>query len=227
VLNVLLPAEGYTIGILGGTGEQGRGLGRRFALAGHRIILGSRDPSRAAAAAAALVDEHPEEELTVEGATNEDAASRADVVIVAVPYEGHRELVETLAPLLAGKVVVDCVNPMAFDERGARYVTPPAGSAAEETAAAAPQARVVSAFHDVSARRLLGTNLSVNTDVLVCGDDPDANAVVCALAAQVRGMRGVDVGPLRLSSILEAITCVLISVNKKYKTHSGVRVTGV
>lgn len=226
-MNVVLPAEGYTVGILGGTGEQGRGLGRRFALAGHRIVLGSRDPLRAGEVAAKLVAEHPEEDLDVTGSTNADAAERGDIVIVAVPYEGHRELLVTLAGQLAGKIVVNCVNPMAFDERGPSYLRPPDGSAAEECALAAPGARVVSAFHDVSARRLLGTNLAVNTDVLVCGDDPEANAVVCAMTAQVRGMRGIDVGPLRLSSILESLTCVLISVNKAYKTHSGVRVTGV
>ena len=226
-MNVLLPAEGFTIGVLGGTGEQGRGLGRRFALAGHRIVLGSRDPVRAEEAALKLVAEHPEEDLRISGGSNLDAATQGEVVIISVPYEGHRELLVELSPHLAGKVVINCVNPMAFDERGPSYVRPPDGSAAEECALAAPGARVVSAFHDVSARRLLGTNLAVNTDVLVCGDDAEANAVVCAMTAQVRGMRGIDVGPLRLSSILEALTCVLISVNKAYKTHSGVRVTGV
>ena len=226
-MNVILPAEGFTIGVLGGTGEQGRGLGRRFALAGHRIVLGSRDPVRAEEAALKLVAEHPEEDLQITGGTNLDAATQGEVVIISVPYEGHRELLVDLAPHMAGKVVINCVNPMAFDDRGPRYVLPPDGSASEEAAAVLPGARLVSAFHDVSARRLLGNNLAVNTDVLVCGDDAAANAVVCAMAAQVRGMRGIDVGPLRLSSILESLTCVLISVNKAYKTHSGVRVTGV
>jgi NADPH-dependent F420 reductase len=226
-VNVILPAEGFTIGVLGGTGEQGRGLGRRFALAGHRIVLGSRDPLRAEEAALKLVAEHPEEDLQITGGTNLDAATQGEVVIISVPYEGHRELLVDLAPHLAGKVVINCVNPMAFDERGPSYIRPPDGSASEEAAAVLPGARLVSAFHDVSARRLLGNNLAVNTDVLVCGDDVAANAVVCAMAAQVRGMRGIDVGPLRLSSILESLTCVLISVNKAYKTHSGVRVTGV
>ena len=226
-MNVLLPAEGFTIGIIGGTGEQGRGLGRRFALAGHTVVFGSRDPARAEEAAAKLVAEHPEEGLVVTGASNLDAARRCDFAIVAVPYEGHRETLVPLAGDLAGKIVVDCVNPMAFDAVGPTYVDLPDGSAAEEAAAVLPGARIVSAFHDVSARRLLGTNLAVNTDVLVCGDDRAANDVVCAMAAQIRGMRGVDVGPLRLSRHLEALTCVLISVNKAYKTHSGVRLTGV
>lgn len=226
-MNVLLPADGFTIGIFGGTGEQGRGLGRRFALAGHKVVFGSRDPARAEEIAAKLAAEHPEEELVVGGASNADAARRCDLAIIAVPYEGQRDTLIPLAGDLAGKIVVNCVNPMAFDEVGPTYVEVPDGSAAEESAAVLPGARIVSAFHDVSARRLLGTNLAVNTDVLVCGDDRKANDIVCAMAAQIRGMRGVDVGPLRLSRHLEALTCVLISVNKAYKTHSGVRLTGV
>jgi NADPH-dependent F420 reductase len=103
----------------------------------------------------------------------------------------------------------------------------PEGSAAEEAAAVLPESTIVSAFHDVSARRLLGSNLSVSTDVLVCGDDKEAKALVCALAGQIRGMRGIDAGPLRLASVLESLTTVLIGINRAYKTHSGVRITGV
>jgi len=224
---IVLPAEGFTIGIIGGTGDQGRGLGRRFALAGHRVVVGSRQPARAADAAATLLAEHPEEGLDVTGTSNEEAARLAELVIVAVPFEGHRETLAPLAPHCAGKIVIDCVNPMAFDKAGATYVELTDGSAAEEAAAVLPGARVVSAFHDVSAKRLLGTNLSVSTDVLVCGDDQEAKDVVCAMAAQIRGMRGIDAGPLRLSRHLEALTAVLIGINKTYKTHSGVRITGV
>lgn len=224
---VPLPAEGFTIGIIGGTGDQGRGLGRRFALAGHRVVFGSRDPARAAEVAAKLVAEHPEEELDVTGGSNAEAAQRGELIIIAVPYEGHRETLIPLAEHCAGKIVIDCVNPMCFDAAGATYVALEDGSAAEEAAAVLPGARVVSAFHDVSAKRLLGTNLSVSTDVLVCGDDQQAKDIVCEMAAQIRGMRGIDVGPLRLSRHLEALTCVLVGINKTYKTHSGVRITGV
>ena len=214
-----------TIGILGGTGDQGRGLGRRLAAAGHTIVLGSRDAERAEAAAETLV--RRSKRLAITGGTNSEAAAKGEVVIVAVPYEGHRELLASLAAELAGKVVVDCVNPMAFDKRGATMVRVPEGSAAEEAAAVLPESTIVSAFHDVSARRLLGSNLSVNTDVLVCGDDKEAKALVSALAGQIRGMRGIDAGPLRLASVLESLTTVLIGINRAYKTHSGVRITGV
>lgn len=214
-----------TLGVLGGTGEQGRGLARRFARAGHQVVLGSREAERAIAAAQGI--QPARGRLPVTGGTNVEAARRGDLVIVAVPYDGHRALLASLAAELAGKVVVDCVNPMEFGQGGPRMIAVPEGSAAEEAAAVLPESTVVSAFHDVSARKLLGPAAAVATDVLVCGDDGAANAIVCGLAAQIRGMRGIEVGPLRLSAVLESLTLVLIGVNKRYKTRSGVRITGV
>lgn len=219
--------EGLTIGVLGGTGPQGKGLGLRFAVAGHHVVLGSRSPERAEEAAAEVREMRPDVTLSVRGGTNEEAAAAGPVVVLAVPYEGHAETVTSLAPLLDGKIVIDCVNPMIFDKQGAMPVEVREGSASEQTAALVPGARVVSAFHDVSARRLFGTNTSVNTDILVCGDDVEAKTLVIGLATQVPGMRGIDAGPLRLSRELEALTTVLLAINKRYKTHAGVRITGV
>ena len=219
--------EGLKIGVLGGTGPQGKGLGLRFAIAGHAVLLGSRDPGRAGEAAAEVQEMRPELELDVRGGTNEEAAAYGDVVVLAVPFDGHSDTVTALASRLDGKIVVDCVNPMAFDKAGAVPVDVREGSAAEQTAALVPGARVVSAFHDVSAKRLFGTNSSVNTDILVCGDDDEAKTLVIGLATQVPGMRGIDAGPLRLSRELEALTTVLLAINKRYKTHAGVRITGV
>ena len=223
----VLTLEGLRIGVLGGTGPQGKGLALRFAIAGHSVLLGSRDPERATAAAEETRKMRPEMELDVRGGTNEEAAGFGSVVVLAVPFEGHKDTVTALAPLLAGRIVVDCVNPMRFDQAGAVPVDVREGSAAEQTAALVPEARVVSAFHDVSARRLFGTNSSVNTDILVCGDDVEAKTLVIGLATQVPGMRGIDAGPLRLSRELEALTTVLLAINKRYKTHAGVRITGV
>ena len=217
-------AARMSIGVLGGTGEQGRGLAKRLGRAGHSIVLGSRDAQRAAAAADGL--QPVRGRLPITGGTNREAAL-ADLVIVAVPYDGHRELLGGLADQLAGKIVVDCVNPMQFGPAGPQMIPVPEGSAAEEAAAVLPGSTIVSAFHDVSARKLLGKSSSVPTDILICGDDPAANAVVAGLAAQIRGMRGIEVGPLRLSAVLESLTMVLIGVNKRYKTRSGVRITGV
>src|SRR5512144_2722014 len=122
------------VGILGGTGDQGRGLARRLALAGQRVLIGSRDASRAAAAARSLGVSG------VDGAANADAAVRSDIVIVAVSWDGHRALLESLPASLSAKIVVDCVNPLGFDKQGAFAVDVPEGSAAQQAAALLPDA---------------------------------------------------------------------------------------
>jgi NADPH-dependent F420 reductase len=209
------------VAVLGGTGEQGRGLARRLALAGHQVVLGSRDQARAEAAAQGLPD-------TVSGADNATAAARGDVVIVAVPWEGHRELLTSLAEPLAGKIVVDCVNPLGFDKSGAFALPVEEGSAAEQAAAVLPGSTVVAAFHHVSAVLLLDEAVdTVETDVLVLGDDRSATDTVQALAERIKGMRGIYAGRLRNAHQVEALTANLISINRRYKAHAGLRVTDV
>lgn len=209
------------VAVLGGTGEQGRGLARRLALAGHRVVLGSRDAGRAVAAAAELPGE-------VSGAANAAAAVEGDIVVVAVPWEGHRELLVSLAGELAGKIVVDCVNPLGFDKSGAYALPVVEGSAAEQAADVLPDSRVVAAFHHVSAVLLLDESVeSVDTDVLVLGDDREATDLVQALAGRIPGMRGIYAGRLRNAHQVEALTANLISVNRRYKAHAGLRVTDV
>ena len=209
------------VAVLGGTGEQGRGLARRFALAGVQVVLGSRDAARAQAAAEALPGQ-------VSGADNAAAARAGDVVVVAVPWDGHRALLESLVGELAGKVVVDCVNPLGFDKQGAYALPVEEGSAAEQAAAVLPDSRVVGAFHHVSAVLLLDETVTqVETDVLVLGDDREATDLVQALAGLVPGMRGVYAGRLRNAHQVEALTANLISVNRRYKAHAGVRITDV
>ncbi len=210
-----------TLAFLGGTGEQGRGLARRFALAGHRVVIGSRDAGRAQAAADGLPGQ-------ASGADNAAAAALADVVVVAVPWEGHRELLVDLAPTLAGKIVVDCVNPLGFDKQGAYALPVEEGSAAQQASAVLPDSRVVAAFHHVSAVVLLDEQTAeVDTDVLVLGDDRDATELVQALASRIPGMRGIYGGRLRNAHQVEALTANLISVNRRYKAHAGLRVTDV
>jgi len=212
-----------SVGVLGGTGPQGRGLGRRLAAAGHAVTLGSRDAGRAAEAAAPLAAEG----LPVTGTDNVGAAG-CDVVIVAVPYDGHRALLEGLADTLAGRIIVDCVNPLGFDAKGAFVLPVEAGSAALEAAAALPGSRVVAAFHHVSAVLLEDPAVtSFDSDVLVLGDDRAATDTVQALAARIPGMRGVYAGRLRNAAQVEALTANLISVNRRYQAHAGVRVTDV
>jgi len=211
------------IGILGGTGDQGRGLARRFALAGNQVIIGSRSVERAVAAAGDLGAD-----LGIRGMANADAAAAADVVIVAVPWDGHSDLLKSLAGPLAGKIVIDCVNPMGFDQRGAYPLPVAEGSAAQQAAAVLPDSVVVGAFHHVSSVLLLDPEVpSVDLDVLVLGDDRQATDLVQALAARIPGARGVYAGRLRNCGQVEALTANLVSINRRYKAHAGLRVTDV
>jgi NADPH-dependent F420 reductase len=215
------PRDFGTIGVLGGTGPQGRGLARRFAAAGLPVVIGSRSAERARQTAEALGS-------TVSGASNEQCAAQADVVVVAVPYDGHAALLADLAGTLAGKVVVDCVNPLGFDKQGAFALPVPEGSAAQQAAALLPGSRVVAAFHHVSAVLLEDAAVtSLDTDVLVLGDDREATDLVADLVAVIPGMRGIYAGRLRNAHQVEAMTANLISVNRRYKAHAGLRVTDV
>ncbi|MGW2247320.1 NADPH-dependent F420 reductase [Streptomyces hirsutus] len=213
--------RGKTIAVLGGTGPQGRGLARRFAASGLDVVLGSRSAARAAETAAGIPG-------NVAGLSNLDAASAGDIVIVAVPWDGHAELLKELAPALAGKVVVDCVNPLGFDKQGAYALHVEEGSAAQQAADILTDATVVGAFHNVSAVVLNDPELnSVDTDVLVLGDDREATDLVQELASVIPGVRGIYGGRLRNAHQVEALTANLISVNRRYKGHAGLRVTDV
>lgn len=217
--------ENQTVAVLGGTGPQGRGLARRFAAAGLPVVIGSRSAERADSTASELA------EATggpVTGAANADAAAQGDIVIVAVPWDGHKELLEELAPVLEGKIVVDCVNPMGFDKQGAFALEVEEGSAAQQAEAVLPNSRVVAAFHHVSAVLLEDPSVdSMDTDVMVLADDREATDLVRELAGKIPGMRGIYAGRLRNAHQVEALTCNLISINRRYKAHSGVRITDV
>jgi NADPH-dependent F420 reductase len=210
---------GTVIGILGGTGPQGRGLAKRFAASGLSVVLGSRDADRAAKAAIELGD-------TVSGAANEDCAARADVVVVAVPWVGHGDQVAALREQLADKVVVDCVNPLGFDKQGPYQLVVEEGSAAQQAQALLPESTVVAAFHHLSAVSLLDDDVEdIGADVLVLGDVREATDLVQELAGAIAGCRGVYAGRLRNAGQVEAMTANLIAINKRYKVHAGLRVT--
>ncbi len=212
---------GKTVAVLGGTGPQGRGLARRFADAGVPVVLGSRSAERAADTAAGLPGE-------VTGADNAGAATAGDIVVVAVPWEGHGELLASLRSELAGKVVVDCVNPLGFDKQGAYALPVEEGSAAQQAQAILADSIVVGAFHNVSAVKLEDPEVaSVDTDVLVLGDVREATDLVQDLAGVIPGVRGVYGGRLRNAHQVEALTANLISVNRRYKAHAGVRITDI
>ncbi|MFI1416774.1 NADPH-dependent F420 reductase [Streptomyces sp. NPDC020731] len=213
--------SGLVVGVLGGTGPQGKGLAYRLAKAGQKVIIGSRAAERARAAA---------EELGygVEGADNAETARRSDLVIVAVPWDGHGKTLESLREELAGKLVVDCVNPLGFDKQGAYALKPEEGSAAQQAAALLPDSRVTAAFHHLSAVLLQDPEIDeIDTDVMVLGEVRADVEIVQALAGRIPGMRGVFAGRLRNAHQVESLVANLISVNRRYKAHAGLRVTDV
>jgi NADPH-dependent F420 reductase len=206
------------VAILGGTGPQGRGLALRFARAGAPVTIGSRDAERAHAAADALG-------FGITGAANPEAARSADVVFVSVPWDAHHATLASLRAELAGRIVVDLVNPMVFDEAGPVGLPVVEGSAAQQAAALLPESTIVSGFHHVSAKLLLDDAQDVDEDIMICGDDAAAKERVLTLAQLIPGVRAVDTGPLRLASFLEGMTCVLLSVNRAYRATTGIRLT--
>ena len=223
--------EELVVGVLGGTGPQGRGLAVRLAAAGQRVLLGSRDAERAGEVAAQVAERATAAAggtgVSVTGGANVDVAGAADLVVVAVPYAGHADTLAELATPLAGKVV-DCVVPMAFDELGAYVLDVPEGSAAQQAAALLPDSHVVGAFHHLSARLLEDLSRpTLDGDVMVVGDVREATDTVQALAGRLPGMRGIYAGRLRNARQVEALTINLVSVNRRYKAHAGIRVTDV
>ena len=222
------------LAVVGGTGPQGRGLASRFAVAGLAVAIGSRDQERAKAAAAEVADVAAQLARTdgaigkIDAGANADVVADVDIVVVSVPWSGHEETVRELAPQLSDKIVVDCVNPLGFDERGPYPVVVDEGSAAQQAQQLLPDSRVVAAFHHVSAVLLLDPDVhGVDTDVLVLSDDRKAADQVIALAETVPGMRGVFAGRLRNAGQVEALAANLIAINRRYKSHAGIRVTDV
>ena len=219
--------QGKTVAVLGGTGPQGRGLARRFADAGIPVVIGSRSSEKAEGVAQDLASATGGD---VSGQDNEGAAGAADVVIVAVPWDGHGDLLRSMADALAGKIVVDCVNPLGFDKQGAYVLDVEEGSAAQQAAALLPGSTVVAAFHNVSAVKLEDPEVTeVDTDVLVLGEGEDREAceLVQDLAGVIPGVRGIYGGRLRNAHQVEALTANLISVNRRYKAHAGIRITDI
>jgi hypothetical protein len=212
-----------SIGVIGGTGPEGKGLAARFARAGLEVIIGSRSAERGAEAAA-----HVREIAggSVRGGTNADAAA-ADVIVVTLPYSGQAETLEALRDAIGDKVVVSTVVPMQFAAGKVTMLQLEDGSAAEETQRILPRARVVGAFQNLAARKLFAVDQALEGDVIVCSDDKDALRQVIWLAEQIPGLRGVNGGPLASSRYVEGITTLLVHINRNYKAETGVRIVGV
>ncbi|HEY6378861.1 MAG TPA: NADPH-dependent F420 reductase [Candidatus Dormibacteraeota bacterium] len=223
-----LPAS--SVALLGGTGRSGPGLALRFAMAGMRVHIGSREATRGEGAAAqvsaqlaAVMDGRAG---VVSGHGNAEAAGLAEVAFVTVPYEGQRVMLPELAETLAGRVVVSTAVPMSFNrERGPEAIAVPEGSAAEQVAALLPRSRVVAGFHSLSSSVLALPERAIDAHVIVTGDDEVAKATAMALAELLAGVRAVDGGPLRYARQSEALTVLLLSINRIYRRHAGVIVT--
>lgn len=212
------------IAIVGGTGQEGSGLAARWALAGHSIIIGSRDAERARTRAAELRERT--HKLTIIGHTNEEAAELGDVVVVALPALGLSATLPALRDGCQGKVVISTVVALSFG--GPRLFTPPPiGSSAEEVQYLLPGARVVAGFHHIAAHELAETDQPIDCDLLLCGDDGGAKQTVSELGASM-GLRIIDVGPLSNAGPVEGITALLATINRRYKRkNAGVKITGL
>lgn len=213
-----------SLAVIGGTGNLGWALARRWVRAGHDVVIGSRHAERAAEAAARI--EVATGRTPARGVTNEKAAANADVVVVTVPFTSQETILRSIAGAAAGKLIVDTTVPL-VPPRVARVQLPAAGSAAlSARSVLGDDARLVSAFHNVAAQKLREDG-EVDCDILIFGDNPSDRDIVVELAAAA-GLQGIHAGPLVNAVAAEALTSVLIGINKRYKSGgSGIRITGI
>lgn len=215
-----------TIAVLGGTGDEGPGLARRWAKSGYyNVIIGSRQAEKGERVAKELNEQLGQDLIT--GMANADAAEAASICVLTVPYGGHKPTLTALKDILQGKILVDVTVPLK-PPKVARVNVPAGGSAGQEAQAILGQGvRVVSAFQNVGAAHLAEDESHIDCDVLVCGDDKEAKAEAIALA-QAAGMRGIDAGPLQNAVVVEGLTSVLIGINIRHKAKgAGIKITGI
>jgi 8-hydroxy-5-deazaflavin:NADPH oxidoreductase len=215
--------------IIGGTGALGHGLALRWARAGIRVVIGSRDPGRAAEAAERVREAVPGAEA--EGLQNADAVRRGPIVFLTVPFRAQSENLNNLREALGpGQLLVDCTAPLAaaVGGRATRSLGVWQGSAAEQAQEMVPEGvTVVSALHSVSAPVLGDLERELDEDVLVCGERRSDKARVARLIERIEGLRAVNAGALETSRIVEQLTPLLISINARYRTRAGLKVTGL
>jgi NADPH-dependent F420 reductase len=215
--------------IIGGTGALGFGVGLRLARAGTRVVIGSRDAGRAQEAAEKLNAQV--DGARAEGAENGDAAARGPIVLLSVPFRNQSENLTNLKGVLQpGQILVDATVPLAaaVSGRATRLLGVPQGSAGQQAAEMAPDGvEVVSALHTVSAATLNDLSQDLDEDVLVAGDSVDAKRRVAELIARIDGLRPVNAGRLEAAKLIEGLTPLLIGINGRYKTHAGVRISGL
>jgi NADPH-dependent F420 reductase len=218
-------ASNPVIAVLGGTGKEGRGLAYRWAKAGYRVIIGSRTPEKALAAAEEL-NHSKALKVKIEGSSNHEAAKQGDLVVLTVPYSAHRDTLETIKSFIAGKILVDVTVPLK-PPQVTKVQMPPAGSAAQEAAELLGEnVQVTSAFQNISHQHLLSDE-PIDCDVLVTGTSKEARAETLMLV-EAAGLTGWDAGPIENSMVVEGLTSILIGINKKHTgSGAGIRITGV
>ncbi|MCE7883303.1 MAG: NADPH-dependent F420 reductase [Actinobacteria bacterium ATB1] len=209
------------VGILGGTGPAGRGVGIRAALAGHEVMLGSRNEAKAAEAARGLGHER------IKGSDNHEAAAFGDVVVLSVPWEAAMQTAVEVEREARGKVLMSMANAVAFIDGKPEPVVPSSGSIALGIQARLPTVRVAASMHHVPARSLYETDVKLDFDVLTCSDDKGALDRVTELVRSIDGLRPIDAGGLHNASAIEALTPLLIALNSRYKARTGIRIIGI
>jgi hypothetical protein len=214
------------IGILGGTGPAGTALGARLASVGYHVVLGSRSKYRAMEARDEIFERWPDHHLHIEAGDNVTAA-QAHVVIIATPWDSAATTVTSVAEHLEGKVVISMANALVRLGNEFHPLVPPRGSVAAHVQAAVPACRVVAAMHHLPARELGHLDEPIDSDVLICSDEPDATRVVSEIVRRIPGCRPLDAGELQNATAIEAFTAVLLQLNIRYRTRVAPKLTGI
>ena len=213
-----------SIGLIGGTGPEGKGLAARFAHAGLEVFIGSRSAERGAAAAQEM---EAVASGRIRGGANADAAKAGEVVVIAVPYGGMAETLQVLASDVREKVVISAVVPLLFSRARVATLDVAAGSAAQEAQSLLPGARVTAAFQSLPAAHLLDVGHPIDGDVIVCADDPDALRETIVLAELIEGVRGVNGGPLANARYVEELTALILNINRIHKAETHIKLVGL
>jgi NADPH-dependent F420 reductase len=214
------------IGVIGATGPAGRAVAVQFAAIGVEVVVGSRSEDRAGATVKELTGRWPGRDLPLVPGDNALAAA-AEIVVVATPWEGVLTTLTDLLPALEGKLVISMANALTRWGRGMIPLLPPTGSVTAAVALALPRSRVVGAFHHLPAEPWADLEHPIQADVLVCSDSRGAAREVVALVDRLPGLRGIDAGGLGSALAIESMTALLIDVNRRYKTHAALQLTGV
>jgi 8-hydroxy-5-deazaflavin:NADPH oxidoreductase len=214
------------IGILGGTGPAGTALGARLASVGYEVVLGSRSRYRAMEARDVILARWPDRDLAIDAGSNDDA-TEADLVVIATPWDSAATTAHEHAPSLEGKVVISMANALVRVGSEFQPLVPPRGSVAAHVQAAVPHCRVVAAFHHLPATELGHLDQPIESDVLICSDEPNAIKVVSEIVSAIPGCRPLDAGELSNATAIEAFTAVLLQLNIRYRTRVAPKLTGI